>query len=892
MVVQETRQTVAGPFRSAGLPPVPPHLAALPPMPRGYVSRPRLFARLTAGARGALTVVAGPPGAGKTVLVAGWLRARPANGPVAWVRAAVDDNASGPFWQHVLSALSGAGVALPAGIGRPAQAHHIDRLMPARLAAGLNESSRPVTLLIDRLDVIDDPEVLDTLDSVLRHAAGSLRLIVTTRDPTVLPVHRYHLAQQLTILTAEDLAFTDDEAIALLANEGITVSPDVARQVRDWTEGWAAGLRLCVMAMRGMGDPAALLAGRTRAPTGVADYLIAEVLDAQPAPVADFLLDTSIVEQIQPELARALTGRADGGELLAQLARSNMFFTQIDEHGPWYRAHRMLTEVLRRQLRIRRPGREPRLHRAAAAWYAAAGQIGEAVNHYAAAGDWRAAADAVVSDLAVGQLLAGQAVDGLAELLVGLPVADPYPSIALVAAAQALTRFEPSAALRCLDRATRPDGGVEGDPAWRLGAALVRLIASRMLGDSTGTEEAAAAAEELLVRVDPVRLARHPEIRALMLSSLGSSRLWSGDVAGAEPVLTDAVAASTAGGCEYPRHNSLGRLALLSFYRGRLREAERYARAAISVAELGATPVSARTGAGHVALAWVAIEWNDLVAARTHLTQAAATAGARVDPLIEVEVALARARLAVIDRNARVALNAIAALTAECRGARMPAWLARRLAVAESAAWLLRGDAHRAAARLTVDATADARTLVAAARAHLAMGEAGTAGELLDRASAVPPAGTGDVVSIELTRAELALQRGDEPCAVAALAAALDAGRPEGFRRPFHDRRVLVERLVVAHPDRFTDDEWLTPATHPNGAGAPHVMAEPLTERETEVLKRLAELLPVTEIAERLYVSPNTVKTHLKSIYRKLSVANRNQAVRRAKAFGLLSGPK
>jgi LuxR family transcriptional regulator, maltose regulon positive regulatory protein len=891
--VPETTRAAARPTRPMNPPTNPPPdtaaRAALPPAPHGYLHRPRLLARLNAGARGALTVVTGPPGAGKTVLAAGWARTRPAGDPAVWVRAAADDNAPGVFWHHMLAALRSAGVGLPEGIGRPAQAHHLDALMPARLAAGLNESGRQVTLVIDRLDVIEDPEVLATLESVLRRAAPALRLVVTTRDPGVLPVHRYRLAQELTILTAEDLAFTADEAAALLAGDGVAVGADVARQVWEWTEGWAAGLRLCAIAMRGTDEPSRVLAGRTRAATGIADYLVAEVLDAQPASVAEFLLDTSIVEQVQPELARALTGRADSGQLLAQLARSHAFFTQVDEHAPWYRAHRMLTEVLGRQLRVRRPGREPLLHRAAGDWYARAGSTAEAVAHFAAAGDWRAAADAVVTELAIGQLLAGPAVDRLAELLAGLPAADPYPAVALVCAAQALTRFEPRAALRCLDRAARPDGSAEASAAWRLGAALVRVIAHRMLGDAAGTESAAAAAERMLARVDPIRLARHPEIRALTLSSLGSARVWAGDFAGAEAALLDAVAASTAPGTEYPCHNSLGRLAILAFYRGRLHEAEQYARAAVAVAERGATPVSARTGAGHVALAWVALEWNDLVAARNHLAQAAATAGARVDPLIEVEVALARARLGVVDRDGRAALAPIVALAGERRGGPPPAWLARRLAAAESAAWLVRGEPRRAAAVLPVDPGADASTLVAAARAALALGDGARAGALLDRARAEAAAGPTELVCAELAQAEWALGQADEPAACKALAAALDAARPEGIRRPFLDQRSLVQRLVAAQPALFTEDDWLTPVGRA-GNGAPHLIAEPLTDREIEVLHRLADLLPVTEIAERLYVSTNTVKTHLKSIYRKLSVSNRNQAVRRARAFGLLTG--
>ncbi|MCX4808005.1 LuxR C-terminal-related transcriptional regulator [Streptomyces sp. NBC_01214] len=872
---------------------------APPAVPKLLVHRPELLGRLTAGAQGPLTLINGPAGSGKTVLTAHWAADGRAPRPPVWLTVEPDD-APGAFWAYVLEALHRGGVALPAAVGRPTRAEGVTRSFLVRLADGLAASAQPAVLVLDQFDTAQPPATSEGLDFVLRHAAGGLRIVLTSRSDSLLPLHRYRAAGEITEIRHADLRFTDADAEALLGEHRLDVSPAGIRLLMERTEGWAAGVRLCALAMQRSADPEAFLRQFAADRTTIADYLLTEVLDAQPPPTQDLLLRVCVTDRVHPDLADALTGRDDGARTLAGLARDNAFLEQIDASA-WYRLHPLFAEVLRAHLRQRCPGLEPRLHGRAARWLARTGRLTEAVLQGAAAGDWPFAAAQLVDNLAIGRLLTGLEADQLGRAFAGMPAGTTGVAPALVEAACRLAEQDLpgcEAALRRADAvladAPPTDGSLTDPrgPVTRFARAFLGVLAGRPADDVTAVERAAADADRLLRELPPPLVAERPELRALLLAHLGAVELGAGRPDRAGSTLAAAVAACGEPGTESPHCDALGSLALTELLRGRLRQAAAHAHASLAVAERSALPPERRAATVHLVLAGVALEQDDLPAARRHLDLATAAPGPRPDPATAARAAVIGARLAVAEGDGEAALAALRAVDPED----LPAWAVDELAVAESAVHLARDDAEGALRVLDAVQAPDGdrpEHAVARARALLAAGRGACAAGAL----AGVPGDDGVATPVRaracLLHAQIAAAAGDSREADRHLGEALALARPEELRRMFAESGPWVRRTLGRDPRWARTHGWLTPrapartARAPQADGRPAVV-EPLSARETEVLRKAADLLSTEEIAAELYVSANTVKTHLKSIYRKLCVTRRSEAVHRAQDLGML----
>ncbi len=894
-----------------------------PAVPKTLVHRPELLRRLTAGVRGPLTLINGPAGSGKTVLTAHWAAAgRRAPRPPVWLTVEPDD-APGVFWAYVLEALHRGGVEIPAAVGRPTRAEGVTQSFLVRLAAGLAESAQPVVLVLDQFDTAQPPAMTEGLDFVLRHAAGGLRIVLTSRTDSLLPLHRYRAAGEIAEIRHADLRFTHADAEALLGEHRLDLSQDGIRLLVQRTEGWAAGVRLCALAMQRSPDPEAFVRQFAADRTTIADYLLGEVLDAQPPDTQDLLLRVCVTDRVHPDLADALTGRDDAARTLAGLARDNAFLEQVDASA-WYRLHPLFAEVLRAHLRQRHPGLEQQLHGRAARWLAGTDRLTEAVFQGAAAGDWPFAAGQLVDALAIGRLFTGLEAEQLNRAFAPLPAEAEGAAPALVGAAarlvvQDLPGYED--AVRRADCHLGPGSGA----AARLSRAFLGVLAGRATGDPAATERAAAEAERVLGELPAPLVAAHPEIRALVLAGLGAVRLGAGRLDGAHSALTAAVEAcgepgtrpgtepgpapDTISGTELaplypPLCDALGSLALTELMRGRLRQAAAHARACLAVAEQSALPPERRSGTGHVVLAGVALEQDDLPAARSHLDLATATAaaGPRPEPAVAVAAAVIGARIAAADGDGEAAL-AVLARPWPPGAAPAGAWATDELAVAASAAHLARGDAAAALRALDTAPSGRPEHALARARALMAAGRA----EPAARELAALPADDGLTLPVRvgacLLRARIAAADGDTAEAHRRLAEAVELARPEEVRRPFAEggpwvRRTLREAIrpvpALGSPaGRQPGSRTGSPAEGQAGSrtgspaeGPPPV--EALSARETDVLRQAARMFSTEEIAAELYVSANTVKTHLKSIYRKLGVTRRSDAVHRAQDLGLL----
>jgi LuxR family maltose regulon positive regulatory protein len=928
---------------------------AVPSVPRTFVRRERLARLLDEGVRKPLMLVNGPAGAGKTLCVADWLARRPVPWPTAWLTVERDQGTPGLFWSYVLEALRHHGVSLPHEVGTPARADEVDRALLARLAAYLQARTEPVLLVLDEFDRVGARDIADQLEFVLRHAGGGLRLVLVSRTEPLLPLHRRRAADEIADIRAADLAFTPQETALLLSRHGVDAGAEAARLLTRRTEGWAAGVRLCALAMGQCAEPEVFVAEFEAGHSAVADYLLAEVLAGQPPGTQELLLRTSVLERIHPGLANALTGDEDAGSVLAGLERANAFVTSVGHS--WYRLHPLFAEILRVHLRSRHPGLERDLHRGAARWLSDAGQRDAALAHAADAGDWEFAAERFVAGLGIGRLFTGLHTQRLDDVLSGMPAEVGGLAPDIVRAARALARYDVTTGLAHLHRAERAvrsaehprashaqagsararsaqsgsaqSGRAQAGPgpqdaaAVRLSLALLRVMASRLLGSADMAEAAAVRAEAIGNGMPPEQLEHHPELAALLLSSLGAAELWAGRLDAAREALSAAAATADLPVTVSPRHEALGRIALIDFLRGRLARAEAGARAAVAVAERAGLPAARCSGVAHLVLAAVAVDRDTLEAARADLCRAASSPGASNDPVVTAGIAILNSRLLLARGDPQASLRALSgAGDLSPAGVRSP-WVSARLSAAAATAHLVQGRPRDALAALEgveptptrapethpsgtsssgtpSSGTRSPECALIAARARLALGERAAAACILDALDPLPqgPAGglepaDGPVITVRtlLARAEAAECDADQVTARRLALRALDTARPEQLRRPFLEAGPWLARAL--HGRAVPDDPWLPPAIVGSRPSAPllaahAVVVEPLSAREYDVLRCVAEMKSTEEVAAELYLSVNTVKSHLKSIFRKLSATRRGEAVRRARELELL----
>ncbi|MGY1686615.1 LuxR C-terminal-related transcriptional regulator [Geodermatophilus sp. SYSU D00867] len=861
-----------------------------PPEPGdATVLRPRLTTALSrAVQRSPLTLVSGPAGSGKTVLAASWARSRP-DGPVTWLT--VDDyDDTAAFWSYVVGALESVGLARaglpplePGGPEPPA-------FVPS-LAGRVAALPRPVTLVVDDADHVRDRSIATGLDLLVRHSGGRLRLVLCARADPPVPLHQYRLAGTVSEIRAAELAFTPDEARELFAAMGVPVSPEVARTLHAEAQGWAVGLRLAGAALAQGASPEHLVTSLAQDDGSVAQYLFAEVLQRQPAPVRRFLLRVSVTAELWPDLVDRLCGRPIGRRVLAGLARANAFVEASPGAPGGYRVHPLFREMLQAQLAYDHPGDVAALHRTCADWYAAAGRVPEAVGHAAAAEDWPAVARLLVDDLLVPRLLAHGTDPALAGVR-ALPERFRGPDAAVLRTAVALADGAAPAAADLADVAAARGEGSR--PALRVSASLTSLATAAASGVPAGARltEADAAAPLLAALPDDDRREGAAVLGALRAAAaLGTDEPTGQLVAG----LRTAAVAAQAAGSRHLRSGTVASLGLLEALEGRLNHAVELAGEAERLAAGEGRDDAAREPASATALAWTHLRRYDLPAAREWLGRAHArtrslgdgTAGAaHAEPLL----AVLQSQLLRLRHEYDAAERC---LGPHLRGPRLPRWVAEpvigevvRLAVA-------RGHVTEGLSILRETRVDEPWSRRLRATVDLLSGDPTAVTPTEPTGTRAPAA----VVEARVIRACQLLEAGHAPAAVDELAEALETARPELLRWPFVDTLPQARRLLRTQPRLQGPAAWLNPsataaprpgATRPPAPREVPDVVQELSDRETEVLRYLAGMLSTAEIAATMFISVNTVRTHIRSILRKLAVSRRNQAVRRGRELGLV----
>jgi LuxR family maltose regulon positive regulatory protein len=836
---------------------------SVPAAPAGVVRRARLESLLDAGTQGPLTLVSAPAGTGKTVLVSSWASGLAAGRTLVWVSLRDASLGTGAFWRLVVSGLGRGGVEVPTAVS--SGPGPLPPSYTTSIAEAILNHSEPVVLVLD-CDGALSSEVAGRLDALLQRSGGHLRVVLLGREDPLLPLHRYRLAGTLTELRMADLGFTRDEARAMLAGLGVDLSEGAMDAMIGRTQGWAAGLRMAAMSLAHHADreeAARKLAGDSGT---VAEYLLAEVLDTQPAGVRRLLLDTSVVDVLRPGLATALAGpHAD--RALSFLVHGNVFLEELPEGVGCYRYHDLFRELLRAQLAYESPERWVELHQVAAAWFAAHDLVGEAVTHAVLVEEWELSARYVVDDLSIVSILTGRPSEGLHDALATMPRTADGAATLIVNAARSTSSGDLKGASAGLQRAQELLDGASAEswPAGELAVAVVQLVLARQSGDPDAAFVFGAAAQKFLHMQVPERVAAHPEIEAELEVNHASALVLQGRLDEAADVFATFTATSAVAGREHAQIEALGHGAVLAAWRGDLNRAVDLAGRAIRLSSATGLRAAACSAAAEVALAYVDIERYDLAGAREHAERAATCTASR-DPLPAVMLGLTQARIQRAGGDLRGSRRT---LDAAAEG--LPDWLADELAIERDGT---HGGVQPADPDVSTLSTRDVRSALSTR------------------------------VAILVQSATRKLDGGHESGALRDLEQALRLAAPERSRRVFREAPDELWHLLRRHDELWSRHGWLTErrprvgsARVPQartGVGSsamsdePPRIYEPLTDKEREVLGHLSELLTTEEIAAVMFISVNTVRTHVRNILRKLAASRRNEAVRRARDLKLI----
>ena len=862
----------------------------------GVLRRDRLTGLIEQAITRPVTMIAAPAGSGKTMACAAWAAAHAKTRRVAWLSLDEEDRNPARFWTYVTAALAfGGTTALPELVPRSRAAGDEP---PAGLMHTMRRLPGSVVLVLDDVHVLADSDVLSGLALLIRHAPATLRLILAGRSVPGLHVARMRVAGTLSEIRAADLACTAEEAEGYFAVLGLDTSPAEREQLLACTEGWMAGARLAALIAGRDGE---LCVGAVPGDQIVADYLRDEVLDHQPAAIRQFLRRTSVAKRLTPAFADCLTGEPGGARVLDQLARENSFVSR-DQQGK-YRYHPFLRQVLLGELRGELPQDLPALLGRAARWYARGGDVIEAVRCWAETADWEHASLALTE-----AGLAGVLPDRAEELeaVLGLfPAARRAadPAVAAAIAAARLCRGDPASGDAYLGLAA---AGLGGGTANRLVVELW-LAMLRVTRQPDALAPGWALAER--AQLAATKQAEH-QAAGLLWLTLGTVLLRHWKVVAARRALVSARHQLTAAGATQMRERALGWLALTEVLYGDLQAAA----ALIERLRNRVPPDPAGACFAAIAAGHLAIDRDDLLTAARLLDEADPRAVRRLpgEPDADSMLMLARVRAALGDRDAATARDMLR-LVREKYGADGP-----MPQVADAEIALLTGDPVLAAVTLgfsggpavrAADGLGDgtlevrgplgsAHQLAAHARMLLALGDPAAALEAARHCASDGEVTLRDRIAALLAATLASRRLGADSEAAMTLEEALTLAEPHQSYRPFLDMGGDVHSAiaVLVPPDspaagfaaRVCEHLVCRPLAKLPAAASGDYETPALTTSELAVLRLLSSHLTNQEIADALYLSVNTVKTHLRSVYHKLGVASRREAVDRGRRLHLV----
>jgi len=853
-----------------------------PNLVQGLVRRSRLLDRLDQGEQVRLTMVVGPAGTGKTMLLADWLAACPER-PSAWLSCDAADADPARLVAAIIEAVR-------SGFGQPSIGEDARQLMSldgevsadavAALADDLEAPGEVRVLVIDDFHLAG-PAGAEALRWLVEYHPPSLQLVVASRVDPPLRVHRMRAHQDLVELRDEDLAFSVEEARSLLAGFDVRLDEQELALVHRRSEGWAAGLQMAALSINSSPDPATA-AGRVQLRRhAVAGYFLEEVLSRQPPEVADFMLATSVLDELSVAACTALCGQGSA-KMLEFLYGAHMFVAIVDDEARTYRYHHLIREVLQIELHARDPAREKKLHEAAAHYLIEAGQTGAAARHLLAAGE-RAAAFSLLGEGVVRDVLTNPTVGSALdvdeirpELFAG------EPEFLLPLAAELLWRgaFERGSQAVELARRCRVDLGRQPELAVRL--ALVNMLHCTFIGQfdealahregARPFEARADGVSDWVVTLDTLAMYCHTYLGHFSEARLLADTLTSAQVsAPLTEILCSGVISQTA------------------FIEGALEEAGRLAASTLTAARRLRFDSHYFNFHALRTTALLALERGDLAAAAEPVERALEMVGS-ARPAFNYLAQVDRARIWAAGGNLDQALASLPA----ARSALKSPYSVLLAEADELEARLRLGLGDLRGATLVTGQLPDDRRIVMLATIALAAGNPEGAAQTLSNA-ATGRATIRSGLELQLLRASVAISQ-SSPQASSLVREALAIAERHGFAQTVVDTAPQVVDHVISNSHLYPLTKQLAPLITAGLAARRRVvpaaqqgqLLDPLTAAEIRVLEKLSQRLTYSEMASELSLSLNTVKTHLRHAYMKLGATSRSSALKRAIVLGIL----
>lgn len=858
-----------------------------PNLPGNFVSRQRIVDLVERGSRQTVLLLSAPAGFGKSTAVLDWLSSRPSPASVAWLSLDIHDNAPSRFWGHVLAGLGeiidAVGSESAEWLGETAEGDPL--LFMGGFINELTRAESDTWLVLDDIHLVENPELLAQLDYIIHHLPPTMRVILTSRFDPGLALHRLRAGGGVFDIRADDLRMDRDEIASFLGRQIERFEDTTVRDLERRTDGWPAAVQLLTLRMAQSEDAAAYLATSVGDVRPIVDYMVAEILDNLPAELRTFVLEVSVLDGFTAELCDALLDATDSQWRIQDILDRHLFVTESVSDDRWFRLHQLFVDIVRSELRYRDRCRWMELHRRAAGMMREQGELEQALDHACLGEDW----DFVVGNAmdAVLQFANQGDVDSFRRWLGALP--DDYvdrdaTTTVLIGLTHAFAR-DFSEADRLFEKAAADENDNELRPSLMARACLALVAGNR---DSVSAwHDRAQRALAAIPAGDTAEGAFRAE--AMAAAQLAAACCYGGELD--EARIAGERALSATGVVEFPAPRALanGALGLTAVFAGELPEARRAVARMSSIIDGTDLEVMAHGPMRDELVGRLAFESDDLDGALDHLDRAWGSPRVRPSARPGVAATLSRAFAARRDDAAsRIWLDRGQA--AQEAVVPHPAGelelLLAELAIAEAGMDL--PGFHDLARRLAglVPGLSGDPAIIAAVGARRADHLVGVDRQwpTLDPTSAGPRA----MVDYHLLSARNAT---DDACRRGALLSALDVVGATGLVRAVRawgdETITAISRLAGDHQVAA----WiLRGAEKPDDATAVNdLLPVPLSASELRVLTELTSGDPYHEIAERLYVSTNTVKSHIKAIYRKLDVHSRVAAVERARELGFFA---
>ena len=889
----------------------------IPPSRTDKVYRERLLTSLDEGNERKLTLLSAPAGFGKTTLLTDWLSISNNQDRSAWLSIDTSDNDPVQFWFYLIASMQSIEGNFGKDISEALSSTQPPPLDPM-LVDLLNEISRierPVTMVLDDYHLITEPKVNSGVQLLLENIPDLFHLVVSTRADPPWNLNRLRAGGEIIELRAEDLRFTQEEVTEFLnVTMGLDLSSEDVLTLDKRTEGWVAGLQLVAISMRNQ-DPATFIKNFSASHKYILDFLVEEVLEHQPEYIRLFLMMTSILDRFNTDLCDTVTERSDSYDQLEYLEKSNLFLLPLDDDRNWYRYHHIFSELLQNQLKFKNPELLPILHQRASEWYEEEGFIDESISHAFASKDNRRVARLV--EKYAPEMLQQNKYNLLSSWIEALPE-EIIISSASLCVYKSWTRHW--VGLR--------DGGedylliAENLRSEYLDGNIGKFYTSGQLDENSLPGYVSAVRSHYAVINEDIQGAKVEAQYALDLLpeddyytrgsaavALGAAHWGSGDVVEAEKAFMISASNNIKGGFDIRAASSLCYASMQQIKQARLLEAQETLQEALQLASAPGGRYYPVAGYPMVKMAELFCEWNRLEEARQLVDEGVelCTQLGHVD--LQAEGLIASVRVSIAEGNYTQAKQIIAKIDHMSRESKLDSWIIPWLDDSRIRGWLATGRINDAVywverTGLSVNDEFNyqrelehinlARVLAEKSIIDQSRDGLIESLELLDRLrdAAFQASWHQELIRIHLLRSKVDYALGNNEDAIKNLIHAINIAEPGGYIRTFISEGSVIELLLrqILVSDKHIEyiSHLLLAFKDVDVISGVTTISTPLTDREIQVLYLLATHLSVPDIANELYLSPHTIRSHVKNIYSKLGVHGRLAAVQKAKESGLL----